>query len=95
MDAGQVEMLLILGGNPVFTAPPDFRFTERMQKAPLRVHLSLFQDETSRQCHWHLPEAHYLEAWSDTRAMTAPRPLCSPLIEPLYEGRSAHELVAA
>ncbi len=61
-----MELLVILGGNPVFTAPADFRFAERLQKVPLRFHLSLYQDETSRQCHWHLPEAHYLEAWSDT-----------------------------
>ena len=68
MAAGRVEALVVLGGNPVFTAPADLSFGEHMQKVPLRIHLSLFQDETSRQCHWHLPEAHYLEAWSDTRA---------------------------
>src|SRR5579872_4339668 len=95
MEKGRVEMLIILGGNPVFTAPSDFQFTERMQKVPLRVHLSLFQDETSRQCHWHLPEAHYLEAWSDTRAYDGTVSIAQPLIEPLYKGRSAHELLAA
>ena len=66
-----------------------------MQKVPLRVHLSLYQDETSRQCHWHLPEAHYLEAWSDTRAYDGTASIVQPLIEPLYQGRSAHELLAA
>ena len=35
MDAGQVEVLVILGGNPVFTAPADLRFAERMSKVPL------------------------------------------------------------
>jgi molybdopterin-containing oxidoreductase family iron-sulfur binding subunit len=92
MDEGRVEVLLILGGNPVFTAPADFRFVERMQKVPLRVHLSLYQDETARQCHWHLPEAHYLEAWSDTRAFDGTATIVQPVIEPLYQGRSAHEL---
>ncbi len=95
MDAGQVEILLILGGNPVFTAPADFHFAERMQKVRLRVHLSLFQDETSRQCHWHLPEAHYLEAWSDTRSYEGTVSIVQPLIQPLYQGRSAHDLLAA
>ena len=33
-----------------------------------RVHHGLYQDETARLCHWHLPEAHYLESWSDARA---------------------------
>src|SRR5262249_52823281 len=80
MDAGTVEVLLILGGNPVFTAPADFRFVERMQKVPLRIHHSLFQDETSRQCYWHLPDTHYLEAWSDTRAFDGTASIMQPLI---------------
>jgi MoCo/4Fe-4S cofactor protein with predicted Tat translocation signal len=94
MDQGRVELLVILSGNPVYTAPVDFRFGERLQKVPLRVHLSLYQDETSRLCHWHMPEAHYLEAWSDTRAYDGTFSIVQPLIEPLYHGRSAHELVA-
>src|SRR5581483_10522643 len=48
MRAGRVETLLILGGNPAFTAPADFSFVEAMQKVPLRVHLGLYQDETAR-----------------------------------------------
>ena len=94
LDEGLVDVLVILGGNPAYNAPADARFTERMQKAPLRFHLSLFQDETSRQCHWHLPEAHYLESWGDVRAYDGTASIIQPLIEPLYEGRSALELTA-
>jgi molybdopterin-containing oxidoreductase family iron-sulfur binding subunit len=93
MDSGQVEFLVILGGNPVFTAPADYHFVERMQKVPLRLHLSLYQDETSRQCHWHVAEAHYLESWSDARAYEGTASIVQPLIAPLYQGRSAHELL--
>jgi molybdopterin-containing oxidoreductase family iron-sulfur binding subunit len=94
MERGRVEVLVILGGNPVFTAPADFHFTEHLQKVPLRIHLSLFQDETSRQCQWHLPEAHFLEAWSDTRAFDGTVSIVQSLIEPLYQGWSAHELLS-
>jgi molybdopterin-containing oxidoreductase family iron-sulfur binding subunit len=94
LNAGQVEILVILGGNPVFTAPVDFYFKDSIQKVPLRIHLSLYQDETSRQCHWHLPEAHYLESWSDTRAFDGTASIVQPLIAPLYHGRSSHELLA-
>jgi molybdopterin-containing oxidoreductase family iron-sulfur binding subunit len=95
MKAGRVEMLVILGGNPVFTAPADFDFVKHMQKVRFRVHLSQHQDETSRQCHWHLPEAHYLEAWGDTRAYDGTATIVQPLIQPLYQGRSAIELLSA
>ena len=73
LDSGTVDVLVIMGGNPAYNAPVDFRFAERMLKAKLRFHLSLFQDETSRLCDWHLPEAHYLESWSDV-ALTTARP---------------------
>jgi MoCo/4Fe-4S cofactor protein with predicted Tat translocation signal len=95
MDAGSVEVLLILGGNPVFTAPADVRFAERLAKVGLRIHLSPYDDETSLLCHWQVPEAHYLESWSDVRAHDGTVTIIQPLIAPLYGGRTAHELLAA
>src|SRR5208337_983910 len=93
MQQGRVEFLVILGGNPVYTAPADLYFVEHLQKVPFRVHHGLFIDETSYQCHWHLPEAHYLEAWSDAQAHDGTASIVQPLIEPLYQGRSAHEVL--
>ena len=94
MERGRVELLVILGGNPVYTAPADLQFAKYLEKVPLRVRHGLYVDETSYQCHWHLPEAHYLEAWSDARAYDGTASIVQPLIEPLYQGRSAHEVVA-
>ncbi|MBL8114084.1 MAG: 4Fe-4S dicluster domain-containing protein, partial [Acidobacteria bacterium] len=94
MRAGSVEVLLILGGNPVYDAPADLEFGAALEKVPMRVHLSLFDDETSQLCQWHLPEAHYLESWSDGRAFDGTASILQPLIAPLYAGRSAHEVLA-
>ena len=94
MEDGRVETLLILGGNPVYTAPADFAFAERLQKVRTRIHLSLYNDETSVLCQWHLPEAHFLESWSDTRAFDGTASIVQPLIAPLYQGRTAHEVLA-
>ena len=94
MAAGRVEMLVILGGNPVYTAPADLRFAEHMAQVPLRLRLGLYEDETSALCHWHIPEAHYLETWSDVRAFDGTVSIVQPLIAPLYGGKSAHELLA-
>jgi molybdopterin-containing oxidoreductase family iron-sulfur binding subunit len=95
MSAGAVDVLVIVGGNPVYTAPAELKFAEVMSKVPLRVHLSQSLDETSEQCHWHIPEAHFLETWSDARAFDGTVSIVQPLILPLYNGRSAHELIAA
>ncbi len=92
-DAGKVELLLILGGNPVFNAPVDWNAGERLKKAKLRMHLSLYEDETSQICQWRLPEAHTLEAWGDGRAYDGTVTLQQPLIEPLYGGRAANEIL--
>ncbi|MGE3841444.1 MAG: TAT-variant-translocated molybdopterin oxidoreductase [Vicinamibacterales bacterium] len=96
MDGGRVDVLVLMGeSNPVYTAPVDLQFGERMQKVGLRVQLSLFVDETARQCHWHVPMAHFLEAWSDVRAFEGTVSICQPLIAPLYDCRSPHELLVA
>jgi MoCo/4Fe-4S cofactor protein with predicted Tat translocation signal len=95
IDGERVKMLVMLGGNPVYTTPADLKLDQaRMNKVALRVHLSLYKDETSELCHWHVPEAHYLEAWSDTRSYDGTVSIIQPLIQPLYGGRSSHELLA-
>ncbi len=94
LNRGEVECLIVLGGNPVLTAPADLAFAAALDKCPLRIHLGLYEDETSRLCHWHLPEAHFLEAWSDTRAFDGTASIVQPVIEPLHGGRSAHEVLA-
>ena len=96
LNSGVVETLLILGGNPVYTAPVDFNFKDAIQKAKLAIHLSSHSDETSEFCHWNIPECHYLESWSDARAFDGTATIIQPLIEPLYsDSRSAHEVLAA
>jgi MoCo/4Fe-4S cofactor protein with predicted Tat translocation signal len=95
LRAGTVDCLLILGSNPVYTAPADLEFAAALQRAPMRVHLGLYQDETARLCQWHLPEAHYLESWGDVRAFDGTVSFLQPLIAPLYDGRTAAEVLAA
>ncbi|HEX9304026.1 MAG TPA: 4Fe-4S dicluster domain-containing protein [Thermoanaerobaculia bacterium] len=95
LGAGKVRTLLILGGNPVFNAPADLGFRAALGKVARRVHLSLENDETSEECQWHVPEAHFLEAWSDARAFDGTASIVQPLIAPLYGGKSAHEVLAA
>ena len=95
MTAGEVKTLIILGGNPVFTAPVDLDFAMALAQVGFRVHLSPHADETSVLCQWHLPESNYLEAWSDGRTYDGTITIQQPLIQPLYASRSAHELLDA
>ena len=94
MDAGQVNLLLVIGANPVYTAPVDIPFAQAYQKVALRVHAGQYYDETAAASTWHVPLAHYLESWSDARALDGAASIVQPLIEPLYAGKTAHELLA-
>ena len=95
MKAGKVELLVILGGNPVYDTPSELGFGLIMkQKVPLRVHHGLYQDETAEFCQWHINGAHYLEAWGDTRANDGTVSITQPLIAPLYNGKTDTELLA-
>ncbi|CAN5838788.1 TAT-variant-translocated molybdopterin oxidoreductase [soil metagenome] len=95
VNAGNVETLLILGGNPVYTAPADLDFAAALQRVPTSLHLSEHFDETSALASQHVPKTHYLETWSDARAFDGTVTIMQPLISPFYGGKSEHEMVAA
>jgi MoCo/4Fe-4S cofactor protein with predicted Tat translocation signal len=95
LQSGKVDVLMMLGGNPAYTAPADLNFAQLLGNARLRIHLSPDVNETSVLCQWHVPQNHYLESWSDARAYDGTISLIQPLILPLYAGRSAHEVIEA
>ncbi|MFN7976176.1 MAG: TAT-variant-translocated molybdopterin oxidoreductase [Acidobacteriota bacterium] len=95
MAAGSVDLLLAIGGNPVYDAPADLKLAGALSKVPLRVRLGAYDDETSELCHWHLPMAHELESWGDARAFDGTATVIQPLIAPLYDGKTAYHVLGA
>ena len=93
--SGKVDLLLILGGNPAYDAPAELEFASALKSnaVNLKVFLGTHRNETAELCQWHVPEAHYLESWSDARAYDGTVSIIQPLIEPLYGGKSAHEII--
>ncbi len=95
IGSDQVGTLLVLGGNPAFDAPADLNFAGALSKVEHTFHMGVYANETSELCDWHLPEAYFLEAWGDARAHDGTASIIQPLIEPLYEGKSQLEVIAA
>lgn len=93
MNAGKVQWLVMLGANPIYGAPADLDFAAAFAKVPNTVHLGSHVDETGSISVWHLNKAHYLESWSDARAYDGTISIIQPMIAPLYDGRSAHDVV--
>jgi molybdopterin-containing oxidoreductase family iron-sulfur binding subunit len=91
---GDVDALVILGGNPAYDAPADLTFADSLKKVPFTVHLGPDVNETAKLVNWHLPEAHFLEAWGDVRAADGTVSIQQPMIQPLYDGKTAAEVLA-
>jgi molybdopterin-containing oxidoreductase family iron-sulfur binding subunit len=94
MNSGAVSTLVILGGNPAFTAPADVQFSAGMAKVASTIYLGPDSNETAAVAKWHIPEAHFLETWGDARSRTGVVSIQQPLIEPLFNGKSAIEVMA-
>ncbi|MBX3118100.1 MAG: TAT-variant-translocated molybdopterin oxidoreductase [Fimbriimonadaceae bacterium] len=100
--AQKVDHLIILGGNPAYTAPTDIDFASAMRKVHKVSYLGLYADETANALtpegstgggRWFLPSTHFLEEWGDARSFDGTLTSIQPLIAPLYEGKSATELL--
>ncbi len=94
MNAGKVKWLVMLGTNPLYNAPADLNFAESFNNVPNTVHLGSHVDETGFYSTWHIPKAHYLEAWTDSRAYDGTISIGQPMIAPLYGGVTAHDVLA-
>jgi MoCo/4Fe-4S cofactor protein with predicted Tat translocation signal len=95
MAHGKVDLLLVLGVNPVYDAPHDWDFVSKLKKVATLVHVSSHYNETSEYAQWHIPETHFLETWGDARAFDGTYSVIQPLIAPLYRAHSAFEVLAA
>jgi molybdopterin-containing oxidoreductase family iron-sulfur binding subunit len=93
MEKGTIDTLLVLGENPVFTAPADVPFSAALAKVKTSVHVSTHFDETSQASTWHIPRAHYLESWGDTMSDDGTLAVVQPLIAPLYGGKTDAEIL--
>ncbi len=111
LNAGEIETLVILGGNPVYNAPAELNWPAAQAKAKNVVRLGYYEDESSWAgalseeaikthqynyvSYWDLPMAHYLESWGDARTADGTMVPVQPLIEPLFNGVTELEVLAA
>ena len=93
LNAGKVDWLVILNANPIYTAPADLEFASVFEKAKMTAHLGSHVDETGQNAQWHIPAAHFLESWSDARAYDGTVSIVQPMIDPLYGGKTAHDVL--
>jgi molybdopterin-containing oxidoreductase family iron-sulfur binding subunit len=91
---GDLQHLVVLGGNPVYEAPGDVDMEGLLGRLQTSIHLAFHADETSAACQWYIPQCHALESWGDHRATDGTLSIQQPLIDPLYPSWCAQELLA-
>ena len=94
MEAGEVETLLVLECNPCYGNSNAKRFKAALENVRFSVHGGVYRDETAGGCRWHVPAAHFLESWGDTRTWDGTATIAQPLIAPLFGGRTTSELLS-
>ena len=105
-DSAPVDVLLVVGYDPIHESPAGERLREAMQRIPMIVALTPFLDETSGNAHFALPTPLYLERWQGTTTPpTVPFStvgVAQPVVEPLHDARhpgdvliELHRLAAA
>lgn len=93
MRQGAVDTLLVLETNPAFVGPAGINFAGALSSVPWSAHFGLYDDETAAACTWHVPTPHFLESWSDCRHADGTASIVQPLIAPLYNSQSLHQLL--
>ena len=97
IQAGAVQTLVLLGGNPAYNAPADLAWPALQQAVPEIVRHGYFVDETSAVAPaktLHLAATHYLESWGDARTVDGTLVPIQPMILPLFGGLTELEVLA-
>jgi MoCo/4Fe-4S cofactor protein with predicted Tat translocation signal len=105
ISAGRIKQLFIFGGDPVYNAPRGITqdretkgpvdWADLQKRVPDVVRLGHYEDATSALSNWHVPAAHYLEAWGDALTSEGAYLAIQPMILPLFGGLSEIELMNA
>ncbi|MGD0289988.1 MAG: molybdopterin-dependent oxidoreductase [Candidatus Binataceae bacterium] len=95
MRDGQIDVLVIAGGNPAYSMPPGYAFKEASKRVGYVIWMGEVPDESADLANLLIPTHHALESWRDT----APRPgifgLGQPVMQPVYPSRPLHDILIA
>jgi molybdopterin-containing oxidoreductase family iron-sulfur binding subunit len=94
IDAHAVDTVVILEGNPVYTAPRDLDLARRLSSVPHVLYLGEYENETAACAGWFVPATHALEQWADATAYDGTVSIVQPLIRRHEDKRTVAEVLA-
>lgn len=94
LNQGDIQNLVILGGNPAYDAPVDLAWSSAQAKAQQSIYLGGSANETSELASLFIARSHYLESWGDGRTFDGTLVPVQPMIEPLFATFNELEVLA-
>lgn len=94
LNQGDVDTLIILGGNPVYNAPADFEWAAAQKRAGESIYFGCEPNETAKAAGWTIAASHYLESWGDGRTFDGTVVPVQPMIEPIFSTFNELEVLA-
>ncbi len=93
-----IEVLFLLGADPLFASPAPARFASALERVGLVVSFAAIPDDSALHADFILPEAHFLERWDLHQAPAGVAfpsvSLAAPaLAKPLHDVRGVAEIV--
>jgi Fe-S-cluster-containing dehydrogenase component len=90
---GAFSAAIFWGVNPAYAFPNADAWKSAATKIPLKVRIGLHEDETALDCHWRLPEHHWLESWGDFEPSADLLSLRQPTIGAIFDTRQGEDIV--
>ncbi len=86
INAGEVDSLLIVGGNPIYHTKEFIDWEKLFDKLDNSARVGYSIDESSERCDLHIGQSHYLESWDlgltwDNETLVPVQPLIAPLFD--------------
>ncbi|MGJ8649803.1 MAG: TAT-variant-translocated molybdopterin oxidoreductase [Opitutaceae bacterium] len=94
LNKGDVQTLVIIGGNPVYDAPVDLDWAAAQAKAAESIYFGGSVNETAKAAKTFIARSHYLESWGDGRTFDGTLVPVQPMIEPLFPTFNELEVLA-
>ena len=97
MAAGNVELLVVHGANPLYAAPAWAGAQDAFAKVPFKVALATSKDETAEACDLILPVGHSLESFGDSMSARGVYSLQQPAMKklPMFDSRPVGDVLIA
>lgn len=92
-EGNQLDVLIVIDSNPVFSAPPSFGVNKIFKKIPTIISIQSFPSETDSFAKYVLPNHHYLESWGDEQPVAGFWSMRQPTVRPMTDSRQAEDIL--